>query len=326
MGHGNGGGRPGVSAVILAHRRKGELERVLERLDELPVDEVLVVENGPGGELDDVVAGHARVRLLQPGENLGIAGRNLAAREARHEYLPLLDDDSYPHPGAIETMLRAFESSPRLAVVGGLVRDIDGDGRIVRQDEAGTFDWFLRGGRTDEPPVEGFPAFFFPEGACMARREAFVEAKGFFEPYFFCGVEVDLTTRLIGLGWEVTYQPHAVFDHMKADSGRTGAARMLHLRVRNHLWYLWLLFPPALAARRMAAYLLFDLVESLYRRAGRSWLSGIAEAWRRREDVRWARHPLPRSTLRRAELNRGRLHVRLLWAQLRRRLPLVSRD
>jgi hypothetical protein len=41
--------------------------------------------------------------------------------------------------------------------------------------------------------------------------------------------------------------------------------------------------------------------------------------------VRGQRRPLPREALRRAELNRGRTHVRLLAGQARRRFPAVLR-
>ena len=52
---------------------------MLDALRELPVDEVLVVENAPNPGLDE----RSGVRVLRPGRNLGIAARNLAAREAR---------------------------------------------------------------------------------------------------------------------------------------------------------------------------------------------------------------------------------------------------
>jgi O-antigen/teichoic acid export membrane protein/GT2 family glycosyltransferase len=311
-----------VSAVILAHRRKSELNFVLDRLAELPVDEVIVVNNGPPGELGDVTSRcNGKVNLLEPGRNTGIAGRNLAAQAAKGELLPMLDDDSYPLPGAVEALVSVFQSDPQLGVAGGLVRDVDARQRIVREDQVGTFDWFFRGGRKGEAPQDGWPTFFFPEGACMIRRRAFLEVKGFFEPYFFATVEVDLATRLVAAGWDVRYVRAAVFDHLKAQSGRVASPMMLHYRVRNQLWYFWLYFPPALAARRMAAYLLFDLIECTWRGAIRSWASGIAEAWRKRDVVRPYRKPLSRDVLRRAELNRGRMHVRLLYEQLRRKRP-----
>lgn len=313
-----------VSVVIVTYKRRASLELVLDRLAELPVDEILVVDNGV--DLDDFA--RDGVRLIRPPRNLGIAGRNVAAAEASGELLLMLDDDAYPLPGAIEALVAVFETQPRLGVAGGFVRDVDEAGNVVRQDEVGTFDWFFRGGRRGSPPSFGWPAFFFPEGASMVRREALLDVDGFFEPFFFHCEGVDLATRLLARGWDVRYVPSANFNHMKAEAGRLRDAG-LDLRVRNQLWYFWLHFPLFLAIRRMGAYLVFDLIECTERRALGAWARGIANAWKDRGLIAGSRRPLPRAVIKRAELNRGRLHIRLLFEQLRKRvvaLPKAARS
>ena len=91
--------------------------------------------------------------------------------------------------------------------------------------------------------MEGFPAFSFPEGACMIRRSAYLEVGGFFEPYFLASSEIDMTARMLERGWDVRYFPGAPFAHLKAE--RQTADVNLYYRIRNHLWYIWLRFPPA---------------------------------------------------------------------------------
>ena len=95
----------------------------------------------------------------------------------------------------------------------------------------------------------------------------------------------------------------------------------LYHRIRNNLWYVWLHLPPAVALRRTFGYLAFDLVEATYRGEPRAWVRAVRDAWRLRHVVRDARDPLPRHLARRAELNRGRMHVRLLAGLLRKRFP-----
>jgi GT2 family glycosyltransferase len=211
---------------------------------------------------------------------------------------------------------------------------------VTSEREPGTFDWWLRAGARGEPPPTGFPTFFFPEGACLIRRDVFLEVGGFFEPYWLTNSELDLATRTIGAGWEVTYLPTAPFHHLKHTSHARGGWRAalggaglsnvrfnLGLRIRNELWYYWLRFPTRVALRRIPAYLAFDLLECLYRRVPGAWWAGITTAWAERDRVRGARNPLPRRVLRRAELNRGRMHLRLLaavpWDRIRS--ALVSR-
>lgn len=314
------GGAPSVSAVIATRNRRDALEIVLDRLAELPVDEVLVADNGSeDGTAELVRSRGGNVRLLELDANVGIAARNRAAAHASGDLLLMLDDDAYPLPGSVETLVQRFERDPRLGVAGGLVRDVDGEGRVLRSIELGTFDWWLRAGRKGEAPPEGFPAFFFPEGASMLRRSAFLEVGGFFEPYFHFSAEVDLATRLVAAGWDVRYVPQARFDHLKAPSGRV-SEQALYFRIRNNLWYLWLRFPTHVALRRTLGYLAFDLVDATYQRHPGAWARGVRDAWRQRALLRGERRPVPRELRRRAELNRGRTHVKLLLGQLRRRL------
>ena len=310
-----------VSAIVLAHRRREQVAHTLDRLAELPVDEVIVVDNASADGTAELVRSRGgAVRLIEAGDNLGAAGRNLGARAARGDFLVMLDDDSYPLAGTIEAALAVFDRAPHVGLIGGSVRDVDADGSIVFEHGVGSFNWWLRAGRTDDRPT-GLPAFFFPEGACVVRRQAYLDAGGCFAPFFVTLTELDLTTRLVALGWDVRYVPAAVFEHRKAQTGRTGASRILRLRVRNQLWYFWLRFPAALALRRIPLYLAFDLIECARRGAVvDSWLGGLADAWRDRAAVRGRRRPLARAIIRRAELNRGRMHLRYLTAHARRRL------
>jgi GT2 family glycosyltransferase len=307
-------GAPGaetISAVVVAYNRAEVIGRILDRLKELPVEEVIVADNGSSdGTVDAVRRRGGKVRVLELGSNRGIAARNEAARSATGDYLLMLDDDSYPLPGSIEQLLEAFRRGPRTAVVGGLVRELYPDRVLERQ--VGTFDWFLRAGRAGDAPPEGFPAYFFPACAALVRRDAFLDVGGFLEPLFFGDVELELATRLIAAGWEVRYLPEAAFEHLRDVPRSIDFAGILRRRIRNQIWYVLLHFPASVAARRIPAYLAFQLVECVYRRAPGAWLGGVADAIRGWGAIRSRRRPLDRPALRRAELNRGRMHLRLL--------------
>jgi GT2 family glycosyltransferase len=307
-----------VSAIVLAFNRADDVDHTLDRLAAEPLDEIIVVDSGDDDTSERVRARGGNVRLVKTGD-IGAAARNYGAAEARSDLLLMLDDDSYPLPGTVDSLRDAFTHDQGLALAAGLVHEVDREGRVIHSQEVGTFDWFLRAGHRGPVPKDGVPTFFFPEGGCMVRRDAFLEVGGFFAPYFFTVSEVDVTTRLIGRGWDVRYFPHAEFEHRKAPGGRA-SERTMRLRVRNQLWYFWLRFPASVAARRIPAYLAFDLIECLYRGVPRAWTSAIAEAWHERGRVREFRDPLTRSAVRRAELKRGRLHLRLLAHMTRKRL------
>lgn len=307
-----------VSAVLLTFNRREMTARVLDELAAQGcADEVIVVDASSDGTAEMARARGAVV--LEPGD-LGAAGRNVGAEAAKHELVLFIDDDSHPEPGAVEELEKAFAANPRLGVAGGFIRNVADDGTIVIDEQVGSFDWFLRSGIEGDPP-EGIPAYFFPEGASMVRRDAFLAAGGFYGPFFFTLSEIDLTMRLAAAGWETRYFPLAPFAHLKgtgSDGG--GYHRMLYLRVRNELWHFWLRYPPAMALSRMLFYVAFDLVECAYRREPTAWTEGVRDAWRLRAQVAADRKPIPRDVIRRVERNRARMHVALLWEQLRRRL------
>ena len=291
---------------------------MLDELLAIPqIDDVLVVDSSTDDTPELVRARGGSVRLLQPGD-LGAAGRNHGAAASRNQLVLMVDDDSFPEPGAVERLAEAFERNPRLGVAGGLVRDVEEDGTVVQEAELGSFDWFLRAGRTGDPP-EGMETFFFAEGGSMVRRDAFLEAGGFYAPYFFTLSEIDVTLRLAASGWETRYFPGARFTHLRPLANKVPSAGVLRLRTRNDLWHYWLRYPPAMAVPRMLGYGLFDLLECTYRGMPGAWLAGVREAWERRAEVLPDRQPIPRDVVRRVERNRGRMHVALLAGQLRRR-------
>jgi GT2 family glycosyltransferase len=307
---------PAVSAIVRAHNRRDLTLLTLDRLAEIPLAEVVVVDNDSSDGTAEAVRARGDVRLIELGENAGIRAANVGARAARADFLLLVDDDSHPVPGALERLLEAFERVPQLAIAAGRIREVDPSGRAAAPGKGpDVFEWFLGRGRSAGP--EGIPAFFFPASGALIRREPFLAAGGFREA-LFQAVEQELTTRLVAMGHEVRYVPDAIFDHVKDRRSPTDFQTLLRRRVRNQLWYLWMHFPPALALRRALGYLAFDLAECTWRRVPGAWIGGIADAWRQRHHVAGLRRPLPRETLRRAELDRGRLHVRYVVETLRR--------
>lgn len=305
-----------VSAVLLCFNRREWVEVTLDELALLPVDEIVIVDHGDDGTAD--LGRSQGARVIEVGRNGGIAGRNVGARAASGDLLLMLDDDAYPLPGAIESLVATFDRVPHAAVVGGFVRDVDSKGNVLKATNPGDFDWFLRAGQPGAPE-EGLPSFFFPEGACMVRRDAFLDVGGYFEPFFFEVTELELTTRLIAAGYEVRYQPMALFNHMKATASRS-REKEIYLRTRNDAWYFLMYFGPLRAAVRMIAYSFFGLIEAIYAGHPRAWVGGLREAWSRRRVALEARRPLGPSQRKRAEMNRGRLHMKLYWEQLKKRL------
>ncbi len=310
-----------VSIALLSHNRRDEVLHTLARTAEVPHLEVIVVDSG---STDGTVAavralGRDDVVVVER-ENIAVAGRSVGVELARGDLVLMLDDDAHPVAGTVEALTRAFELDPRLGAAGAFMLDVDTQGEVVRGTEIGTFDWFLRRGRTGDGGETGMPSYFFAEGGVMVRRAAYLEVGGYFEPYFFAQSEVDLAMRLIGAGWDVRYVPSAVVHHRKAQVGRAPGAFVLQLRVRNQLWFWMRHFPWWSAVLHGVGYGLFDLVEAVYRGQVGAWVGGVREALRDRRVALDTRVVQPAAVRRRAGKGRAALHVRLLLGQLRRRV------
>ena len=96
--------------------RREALGIVLDHLERLPIDEIVIVDNGSEGGTAELVRDRSKhVVLVEPGRNTGTAGRNLGASIAQGDFLLQLDDDAYPLPGAVEVLLEGFSEAPWLS-------------------------------------------------------------------------------------------------------------------------------------------------------------------------------------------------------------------
>lgn len=314
-----------VSAIILAHNRCAAVVRGIDRLREEGVDEIVVVDNASDdGTADAVRRIGGNVRVVACAENIGVAGRNRGAEAANGDLLLLVDDDSYPLPGAVDILTAPFVTSPRLGVLGGFIQDRDKAGKRIADGAIGTFDWWLRAGAEGDAPPQGFPSTYFPECGCVIRREAYFDAGGFYEPFFFHISEPDFAIRMLARGWDVRYQPAARFEHAKSPRDHAYVARNLRFRVRNQLWHYWLRYPAGVALSRAALHAFLDLLECTWSRCPGAWAGGVADGWRLRASVRGDRAPIPRELVGRAELGRIGMQLRFAsWMGRNRVLPAL---
>jgi glycosyltransferase involved in cell wall biosynthesis len=108
-----------VSAVIPVYNGAAEIRRSIESVlcQTRPVDELIVVDDGSKDATADIVRSYgSRVRLVTQA-NAGVAAaRNHGAREARSEWLALLDHDDAWLPRKIERQMAALERNPEAKI------------------------------------------------------------------------------------------------------------------------------------------------------------------------------------------------------------------
>jgi O-antigen biosynthesis protein len=180
--------------------------------------EVVVVDDDPGRDIADALAGVEHLRVVRHERNQGfVEACNRGAREARGEELVFLNNDVLVGDGWLDRLLATREEFPEAGAVGaklvfpnGLLQEAGG---IVRSD--GSPGNYGLGGDAGAPAHDtARPVDYVSAAALLIARPLFTELGGFdaaFRPAFF--EDTDLAFRIRERGLAVIYQPGAVVVH-----------------------------------------------------------------------------------------------------------------
>ncbi|CAM3794076.1 Glycosyltransferase 2-like domain-containing protein [Bordetella sputigena] len=237
-----------VSIVVLTYERReellGNLGRLLRRHPGIPV---IVVDNGSrDGTADAVTAAFPSVTLVRAPGNLGAAGRNLGVAAATTPYVAFCDDDTCWESGALAEAERLLDAAPRAGIISACVR-VGPEGRPDPTCE------IMARSPLGPGPLGTMRLLGFMAGACIVRRQAYLQAGGYEPRYFIGGEEALLTLDLATLGWDMLYAGHiATWHHPSPNRDRPGRVRLLS---RNAIWTAWLRLPARAALAETRAVL-----------------------------------------------------------------------
>jgi GT2 family glycosyltransferase len=238
-----------LSVLVLVYNRKDALRRTLMELREQGIPgalasspdistELIVADNGSTDGSGFVVQQEfARARLVTLPANIGVDAFNHAAREARGEFLLILDDDCWPEPGVLHAALAAMRDDQTIAGVA----------LVPTHPATRRSEWPFARARTDH-----FPAF----GAANLVRASVWRELGGYEPAFFLyRNDADLALSMLDAGHKVLMNPAWIAWH-DSPAAALKSERWLHLATRNWTWMCRrhaFCFPSALAASLLGA-------------------------------------------------------------------------
>lgn len=209
---------PLISIVIVAYDSGGALVRCLATVDreEEGVHEVIVVNNGSWGEELEIAAASTRVRVVEPGRNLGFAaGCNLGAEHAAGDVLVFLNPDTIAATGAIGKLAATLEDESVAIAMARLrllyePKLLNSSGTVVHISGLGWAGGFAEDAESAGEPVD----VAAPSGAAMAiRADEFRRLGGFRPEFFMYHEDQELGWRVQMLGKRVVMNPHADVYH-----------------------------------------------------------------------------------------------------------------
>lgn len=232
-----------VCAVVVTYNRPALLERCLDLLaaQSRPPDHVLVVDNASTDDTPQLLGARTGVEVLTMDHNTGSSGgfhRGVQrAYGLGHDWIWLLDDDTFPDERCLEELLAGVDRAPaEPSVMTSAVRWRDG--RLHPMNRP----WLRRGHRADfaEGAAAGLAAIRAATFvSTMVRRDA-VAAHGLPPAHYFVWLDdIEFFAKILreGHGYLV---PQSVAWHWTPQPSNTltDARERFYFKARNHLWLL----------------------------------------------------------------------------------------
>ncbi len=254
-----------VSIVILHYNRPDELFYCLEKVrrTDYPAYEIIVVDNHSSLDISKRLNDQfPEVRFIRLDRNVGVSGWNHGFTAARGEFIFVLDDDSYPAPGAVTHCVHVMQENERCGIVACKI--VDESLEFVQSSHL----------------KEGLAIDFVGCGAMIRKRV--LDEVGYFSTYIFLyGHEVDYSMKVRNAAWEIIYALEAVVVHLRSRSNREwkdGTAiskRAMHHVNRSIVLILVLHFPLRSIFFRLIRMITGRLLFALYKRSFIPAVSGI---------------------------------------------------
>lgn len=279
---------PGLSIGVQTRNRPGALRACLRSLDLVAhLDpEIIVFDDGSEPPASTGMDAGSRVRCLT-GPGAAAVGRNRLVREATHEFVLLLDDDTVLlDNGAVTSALDTIAGDPAIAAIAFAQANADGTPWPPAM----------------QPSTAGAPAVVnnFIGFAHLVRRSAFLALGGYREIFEYQGEEKELALRLIDAGRSIVYLPEARIAHL-ADPASRNLQRYLRLVSRNDCLNSLYNDPPErviwMVPARLALYFRMRHGWKVHDPGGAWWV--LREVVRCLPRVWRERRPVSRATLRR---------------------------
>ncbi len=232
---------PHVEIMVLNYNGEDYLGECIESLfrTDYPDYSVMVIDNDSAdGSMDLIRSRYPSVITIENKENLGFGkAYHLAIRDSSSEFFVLLNNDTKVEPGWLRPLVRAMLTDDRMAAASSKLLFMDHP-RVINHAGGGMnfiglgFDLGMFDPDGDE--YLSLREVFFPSGAaCLIRKSAYKECRGFDSRFFMYHEDVDLGWRFQLMGYRVCCIPESRVYHAFGGS----SLKFSDMSFRNNLGY-----------------------------------------------------------------------------------------
>ncbi|OQX21229.1 MAG: hypothetical protein BWK75_03630 [Candidatus Altiarchaeales archaeon A3] len=243
--------KPFVSIIVLNYNGKKWLKECFESLENLdyPKDkyEVIIGDNrSTDDSVEYVKENFPSIKILKFDKNYGFCkGNNLCAKEAKGEYLVILNNDTYVDRMWLKNLIEDISKDEKIISTVGKIFHPDSKliwsaGGVIFPDGCGHYTgWFTSD--SYKYNIQKYTGFGTGAGV-LVEKKFFISTGGFDEYYFYTGEENDLGFRIWASGYKVKYIPSAVMYHYGGKTGSLSKYRTTpvieFLVTRNKLYFI----------------------------------------------------------------------------------------
>jgi GT2 family glycosyltransferase len=295
-----------ISVVIVTWNGRQYLDACLTAVTAqvgVRTETILVDNASTDGTVEYVRERFPSVKVVALPENRGFTGGNNAGvREARGEFVALLNNDTVPEATWLQTLLGGIDQKAGFALVTSRIvymhdpRLIDSAGDSLLSS-GGAFKRFH--GASVDLARESTEVFGVCGAACLMPKRVFDELGGFDEDFFASHEDVDLSYRARLLGYRCFYVADAVVRHHGSVTiGRISDFAVFHAQ-RNLEWLYLKNTPPSLLLTTLPSHAIYVAAAAVhFARAGAlgpflrakiAALAGLPGALRKRSHVQRTR-------------------------------------
>lgn len=217
-----------LSVIVVSYNNAPEIAQCISSIHAACTGlnyEIIVVDNASKDRCAErLAADFPEVHLLASTRNLGFAaGNNLAFKQARGQYVALVNPDARPDAQSLSAAVTWMRQNPSVGLAGGRLLAQDGRDQPSARCFPSLLNDFLalsglsaryansrffgRFDRTWANPAIAAEVDWVPGAFAIIQRQALEQVGYFDERFFLYYEEVDLCRRLKQAGFQIWYQP-----------------------------------------------------------------------------------------------------------------------